>query len=168
MDFKSTIFIFGLALIFILPLVISSPVSKGIYQKKRAIDLEEVLGEEAKERVKRGGRRAPTTQKPKRIITDPTKAPGSKGDIQERGTKHDEYQGGAAYQWHIHDVGKHPRIKLGDNGTYTLDRNNPKKNKGTARAALEELDRLYQAGHKIPNYHAFRGEIDQIATTGYA
>jgi len=167
MDFKSTIFIFGLALIFILPLVISSPVSKGIYQKKRAIDLEEVLGEEAKERVKRGGRRAPTTQKPKRIITDPTKAPGSKGDIQERGTKHDEYQGGAAYQWHIHDVGKHPRIKLGDNGTYTLDRNNPVQNKREAKNARNQLDKLVQGGHNIPNYKLLGDEIDKVAKTGY-
>jgi len=54
MNFKSTIFIVGVALIFILPLVISSPISG----------------------AKRGGGRktttttTTTTEKPKRIITD--------------------------------------------------------------------------------------------------
>merc|ERR1712018_773318 len=63
MDFKSTIFIFGIALIFILPLVISSPISgEGIYQKKRVIDLEEAFGEESKVRVKRGGKQPGSTQ----------------------------------------------------------------------------------------------------------
>jgi len=168
MDFKSTIFIFGLALIFILPLVISSPVSKGIYQKKRAIDLEEVLGEEAKERVKRGGRRAPTTPKPKRIVTEPTKAPGSKSDLKARYKADDEYLGGRGKDWHIHNHGgKNPHIKLGDNASYYLVQNSPDANREIAREALDELDRLYQQGHKIPNYNALRAEIEKIARNGH-
>jgi len=152
MDFKSTIIIFGVALIFILPLVISSPISGA---------------------KKRGGRKTTTTtttttEKPKRIITDPSKAPGSKGYIKEKGGKGDEYLGGAANQWHIHNVGKHPRIKLGDNGTYTLDRNNPKKNIREARLARDQLDKLVKLdGHLIPNYDDLGDEIDKIVKTGY-
>jgi len=168
MDFKSTIFIFGLALIFILPLVISSPVSKGIYQKKRAIDLEEVLGEEVKERVKRGGRRAPKTPKPKRIVTEPTKAPGSKGDLKARYKDNDEYLGGGPGDWHIHNHGgKNPHIKLGENASYYLVQNSPDANRAIAREARDELDRLYRAGHKIDNYNALRAEIEKIIRNGH-
>merc|ERR1719245_1679786 len=107
MDFKSTIFIFGIALIFILPIVISSPISgEGIYQKKRVIDLEEAFGEEAKERVKRG-----------------EKQPGSRRDVNQRGKSSDEYRGGKANQWHIHAVGN-GHIKLGST-QYNLVQNNP-------------------------------------------
>jgi len=150
MDIKSTIFIFGVALIFILPLVISSPLSGGgINQKKRAIDLEEAFGEEAKERVKRGG-----------------KLPGSKGDVKQNGDGR-KFKGGSNREWHIHDEGKHPHIKLGDIRKITLDQNNPEKNKLKAKEALEALDALYEEGHKIPNYVQLRKEIDDIAKTGY-
>jgi len=170
MDFKSTIFIFGLALIFMLPLVISSPVSKGIYQKKRAIDLEEVLGEEAKERVKRGGTRAPKTPKPKREPTEgPTKQPGSQGDIKARRKDNHEYLGGGPNEWHIHKHGgKNPHIKFGDNASYYLVQNRPDVNKRRAKEALEELDRLVKtAGHNIPNYDLLRGEIEKIIENGH-
>merc|ERR1712018_1102115 len=146
MDFKSTIFIFGVALIFILPLVISSPLSGvGINQKKRAIDLEEAFGEEAKERVKRGG-----------------KLPGSKGYVRENGNGR-KFKGGKADEWHLHDEGKHPHIKLANIRKITLDQNNPKTNKLRAKEALEALDALYEEGHKIPNYVQLRKEIDDIA-----
>jgi len=149
MDFKSTIFIFGIALIFILPLVISSPISgEGIYQKKRVIDLEEAFGEEAKERVKRGG-----------------KQPGSKGYVKQNGTHRDKFKGGDANQWHVHDEGSNPHIKLGST-QFNLDKNNPRQNKREARKALQHLDAL-QSKPKEPQLSRLRNAILSIIRNGH-
>jgi len=138
MDFKSTIFIFGVALIFILPLVISSPISGG-------------------------GKRAPRLPKATTEKTEPTKLPGSKRDVGQRGKRTDEYKGGRGNEWHIHAVGSNPHIKLGDT-PYKLVQNQPEKNKQIARDALHHLDEHRPRPH---NYDRLRAEIVKITQTGY-
>merc|ERR1712212_411921 len=121
MDFKSTIFIFGIALIFILPLVFSSPISG----EETEEDLEGAFGEEALERVKRA----------------PAKQPGSQGYVKQNGRHNDKFKGGNAGQWHIRDQGHNPHIKLGKT-RFTLVKNNPERNKIIAMDALNHLDSL--------------------------
>jgi len=148
MDFKSTIFIFGISLIFILPLVITSPIrGEGIYQKKRAVDLEEAFGEEGLVRVKRV----------------PTKQPGSKRDVAQRGKHNDKFKGGGAGDWHIHDEGSNPHIKLGPTTKFNLVKNQPETNKRIAGEALHHLDSLRS---KPKNYQRLREEIVKITQTG--
>ena len=74
-----------------------------------------------------------------------------------------EYLGGTAGEWHIHNVGKNPKIKLGDGWNKKLVQNGDAQNWKICEEAITVLDDLKnQSGKNIPNYVALRKAIVEL------
>ena len=73
-----------------------------------------------------------------------------------------EYLGGTAGEWHIHNVGKNPKINLGVGWNKKLVQNEDTKNWKLCEEAITILDDLKKQGKDIPNYVALRKAIVQL------
>ena len=61
-----------------------------------------------------------------------------------------EYLGGAANEWHIHNVGSNPKISLGPGRNIRLDLNEEStKNWKQVQTAIEIIDKCHREGIKI-------------------